>query len=74
MKTDFKEGIVRTKDDVIYLCDAEGNYIDSLFNWKKQKPTDKYIIFMPADFYVPTLIDRKTRYLVHNHDLILTRV
>lgn len=74
MKTDFKEGIVRTKDDVIYLCDENGKYIDSLFNWRKKETNNKYVIFMPADFYVPTTIDRKTRYLVHNHDLILTRV
>lgn len=74
MNTDFKNGIVRTRDEVIYLCDEEGKYLDSLYNWKKDRKSQKYNIYMPKEFYLPVIIDRPTRYLIHNNDLILTLV
>jgi hypothetical protein len=74
MNTDFKDGIVRTKDEVIYLCDENGMYVESLFNWKTKETSHRYNVYMPKEFYLPVIIDRKTRYLIHNNDLILTLV
>lgn len=74
MDSDFKNGIIKTKDNVIYLCDENGKYLESLYDWKKQEKSQKYNIYMPDEFYLPVVIDRKTRYLIHNNDLILILV
>jgi hypothetical protein len=74
MDSDFKNGIIKTKDSVIYLCDENGKYLESLYDWQKQEKSQKYNIYMPDEFYLPVVIDRKTRYLIHNNDLILILV
>lgn len=74
MNTDFKNGIIRTKDSVICLCDELGKFLESLYDWKKKEKSQKFNIYMPDEFYLPVIIDRPTRYLIHNNDLILTLV
>lgn len=71
MNSDFKDGIVRTKDEVICLCDKEGKFLCSLYNWKKEEKAQGYNIYLASDFYIPAVVDRKARYLIHNNDLIV---
>lgn len=74
MNSDWKDGIVKTKDEIIYLCDADGMYLESLYNWKTKEKSEKFNIIMPNEFYLPVICTRPTRYLIHNNDIILTLI
>ena len=74
MNTDYKNGYVRAKGEVICLLDVNKMYVNSLYNWRTNKHPEDVNIIMPKEFYIPALIDRPTRYLIHNNDIILTLV
>lgn len=74
MNIEYKNGFIRTTGDVICLLDADKMYVNGLYNWKTNKHPETVNIIMPKEFYMPVLIDRPTRYLMHNNDLILTLV
>lgn len=74
MNTNYKNGCIRTTGDVICLFDSNNKYVYGLYNWKTKVSPENINISMPKEFYIPALIDRPTRYLIHNNDIILTLI
>ena len=74
MSTDWNNGLLRTKGDVICLFSGDGKYIQGLYNYKNKNVHPDFKLYMPDEFYIPALIDRPTRYLIHNNQIILTKV
>ena len=74
MSSDWKSGFLRVKNDVICLFDANGNYLQGLYNYKTASSHPDFEVYMPEEFYVPAMIDRPTRYLIHNNQIIVTKV
>ena len=74
MNTNWKSGILRTKDSVICLMNPNGKYIQGLYNYKTNTTHPDFEIYMPEEFYIPALVDRPTRYLIHNNQIIITKV
>ena len=74
MNSDYLDGYVRTEGSDINLYKLDGTKVAKLYNYKDPRDITLYSVYMPKEFYIPALIDRRTRYLVHNSDLILTSV
>lgn len=74
MNPDYKDGYLKVDGDWINLYDTNDIIVSDLYNFKTETSSTKYKVYMPKDFYIPTLIPRKTRYLLHNSDLILLQI
>lgn len=74
MNTDWSTGFLRNKNDVLCLFDINGKYIYGLYNFKTSTFHPDFKIYMPKEFYIPTSVDRPTRYLIHNDQIIITKV
>ncbi len=74
MNNEYADGYVRTEGDFINLYKPDGTKVAELYNYKDPTAITLYAVYMPKEFFTPALIDRKTRYLIHNEDLILTLV
>ncbi len=71
MNNEYVNGNITTEGDYIWLKSDTLNL--PIYNYRdKVKANSKYIIYMPEEFCLPLTKPRKTRYLVHNNDLILT--
>ena len=74
MSTDWNSGFLRILNDVICLFNSEGKYLQGLYNYKTKSKHPDFEIYMPDEFYIPSLIDIPTRYLIHNNQIVITKV
>ena len=74
MSTDWSSGFLRVLNDVICLFTSENKYVTGLYNCKTKSTHPNFKIYMPEEFYIPFMIDIPTRYLIHNNQIIITKV
>lgn len=70
----WNDGFLRVKNDVLCLFSSDGKYIQGLYNYKTFHTHPDFNVYMPEDFYIPAMVDRPTRYLIHNDQVIPTKV
>lgn len=74
MNPNWTSGFLRVKNDVICLYNEDGKYVQGLYNYKTSTLHPDFKIHMPDEFYIPAMIDRPTRYLIHNDQILLIKV
>lgn len=74
MSPDWNNGVLRVRNNVICLFDSNDKLVYGLYNYVTSKKHPDFKLYMPDEFYIPAMVDRPTRYLIHNDQIILTKV